>query len=234
MLIFFILADNYPKKLKIDEDSPDRSNSLVPHSRIKSEDDNDRASETSDDGQGDTSETNLPPCQISNKPTTGLGGSHTMSKTTSPPSQHSANLSSNQCQYLGGSSKSYSQSCMGSGDQVYYPHHSSINRSSSSSFLPVSSSSSLLQPVTTSLSLHPAVNPQMNPCRLSGQSSDCAIRQSSAGHLSPPSHSYGIRTSPPQHPSLPSCTYMQPSQPYPSHLTPNVHMMNMNFPGPMA
>lgn len=108
-----------------------------------------------------------------------------------------------------------------------------INRTSpASSFLPVSTTSGLLQPVSSSLDLH-NVNPQMQSCRLPQQTSDCALRQPS-GHL-PSSHNYGIRTTPPtQHPSLPSCTYMQPAQPYPTHLAPNVHMMNMNFTGPMA
>ncbi|ESP04124.1 hypothetical protein LOTGIDRAFT_171119, partial [Lottia gigantea] len=133
----------------------------------------------------------------------------------------------NPCQF--GTMKSYNQ-CMPN-DQSYYNHHASaVSRVQSSSFLPVSSTTGgLLQPMTSSLF---SMNSQMQPCRLSGQSNDCALRQPG---LASPSHGYGIRTTPPQHhPSLSSCTYMQSGQPYTSHLTPNMHMMNMNFTGPMA
>ena len=176
-----------------------------------------------------------------------------MTKAKSPPLPPSQNTSQTGCGYNSSLSnanlqKNYSTSCMGGlGGGVtteppsYYPHHSPVNRSSVSSFLPVSSTTSLLQPqsiVSSSLSLHSlsSMN-QMQQCRLSGTSianTDCAMRQSS--HLSSTSN-YGLRTSPiPQHPSLPSCTYMQSSQgsAYPTHLTPNVHSMNMNFSGPMA
>ena len=175
--------------------------------------------------------------QVLNKSSSPGSMSHSLSKTKSPPIPQP---STNQLSYtssLGSSgSKSYSSSCMGSvggvSDQVYYPHHSPMNRASSSSFLPVSSTSSLLQPVSSSLSLHSMNQHMQSACRLPGSSSDCALRQSS--HLSSTS-SYGLKPPTTQHPSLPSCTYMQSSQAYPSHLTPNVHsMMNMNFSGPMA
>ncbi|XP_021349894.1 T-box transcription factor TBX6-like isoform X1 [Mizuhopecten yessoensis] len=222
---------NYAKKMKTDDELSDRNSSLNSSNRIKSEDENDPVSDTSDDVHNDTPEGDLPSCQIGSKSSSGISpGAPSLSKTTSPTQHSASNQPSTQCQYLGVGSKSYGSQCMGS-DQVYYPHHSSVNRGSTSSFLPVSTTSSLLQPVGSS-NLH-AVSPQMQACRLSGPSSDCALRQSSS-HLSSGSHGYGIRTSPPQHPSLPSCTYMQPSQAYTSHLSPNVHMMNMNFPGPMA
>ncbi|KAK6190957.1 hypothetical protein SNE40_002714 [Patella caerulea] len=136
----------------------------------------------------------------------------------------------NPCQFS--TMKTYNQACMPN-DQSYYSHHSSVGRVQSSSFLPVSSTTGLLQPMTSNLF---SMNSQMQPCRLSGQTNDCALRQSGLGS---PSHGYGIRTTPPQHhPSLSSglssCTYMQSAQPYASHLTPNMHMMNMNFTGPMA
>lgn len=193
-------------------------------SRAKPEDENDSVSDTSQDGNNDS---DLSACRI--KGETGLP----LNKTTS--TQQQSAISPNTCDYMSSALKPYSsQTFSGNSDQVYYPHHSTINRSPPS-FMPVSSASSstLLQPPSSSLGLHNISHQQMQACRLSGQTSDCALRQPSS-HLSSVNHSYGIRTSPPQHPSLPSCTYMQPSQAYPTHLTPNVHMMNMNFPGSMS
>ena len=221
------------KKHKTEDDHTETKSTK--QNEIKQED-NDPSSDTSD-SQSDIPEADMTQCQVLNKSSSPGSLSQSLSKTKSPtlPQQTSNQLTYNSS--LGNTgSKSYSSSCMGSvsgvNDQVYYPHHSPMNRSSSSSFLPVSSTSPLLQPVSSSLSLH-SMNQQMQPaCRLPGSSSDCALRQSS--HLSSTS-SYGLKTPSTQHPSLPSCTYMQSSQAYPSHLTPNVHsMMNMNFSGPMA
>lgn len=200
-------------------------------SRIKEDDHECPVSDTSD-VTSDAPDSDLA-IHMSSKSPSGLSPALSL-KSTSPPIPSVTPLSS-QCQYLGGP-KAYSQSCMAN-DQ-YYPHHSAVNRSAGSSFMPVSTTSSLLQPTSSSLSLSGihGVNQQMAPCRLSAPpSSDCALRQPS-GHLPSGSHSYGLhRTSPHQLPSLPSCTYMQPSQAYASHISPNVqHMMNMNFPGPMA
>lgn len=230
---FFIFSDdgNLPKKHKNDEEHPDNK----PSKQDIKQEDNDPASDTSD-SQSDIPEPDMTQCQVLNKSTSPGSLSQSLSKTKSPPlSQQQSTNHLNYNTSLGNSgSKSYS--CMGSvggvNDQIYYPHHSPMNRSNSSSFLPVSSTSALLQPVSSSLSLH-SMNQQMQPaCRLPGSNNDCALRQSS--HLSSTS-SYGLKTSSTQHPSLPSCTYMQSSQTYPTHLTPNVHsMMNMNFPGPMA
>ena len=236
-IAFYVLSEdgNFAKKHKNDEE---HSETKAAKQDIKQED-NDPLSDTSD-SQSDIPEADMTQCQAMNKSTSPGSLSQALSKAKSPPLPQQT---ANQLSYsnLGTSgSKSYSSSCMGSSvggvngvnDQIYYPHHSSMSRSSSSSFLPVSSTSPLLQPVSSSLSLH-SMNQQMQPaCRLPGSSSDCALRQSS--HLSSTS-SYGLKGSSSQHPSLPSCTYMQSSQPYPSHLTPNVHsMMNMNFSGPMA
>lgn len=198
--------------------------------RIKSEDENDSIPPTPEPHHPDRLDSELQPLHPKTSP---VNGSTTGPLKATSPTQ-SASLQQTHCQYMSSAAKSYSQSCMASSnEQLYYPHHSPLNRTSpASSFLPVSTTSGLLQPVSSNLDLH-NVNPQMQPCRLPQQTNDCALRQSS-GHLSS-SHSYGIRTTPPtQHPSLPSCTYMQPTQPYPSQLTPNVHMMNMNFTGPMA
>lgn len=166
-----------------------------------------------------------------------------------PPMQQSQSTNSTNCSYSSmsnpGLGKNYGTPCMNgisgmSPDQTaYYPHHSPVDRSNTSSFLPVTSSPNMLQPQSaTSSSLHTlsSLN-QMQQCRLPGSSlanTDCAMRQPS--HVSSTSN-YGLRDSPtPQHPTLSSCTYMQTTQGsgYSSHLAPNVHMMNMNFPGPMA
>ncbi|CAG2194654.1 uncharacterized protein LOC143076805 isoform X1 [Mytilus galloprovincialis] len=213
------------KKVKSeDETTPERVTMPATNvSRAKSDDDNDSVSEASHEGNHDN---DLTACRIKDT-------SIPLNKTTSPQQQQSA-ISPNSCDFMSSALKPYSSHTFSSvGDQSYYPHHPSINRSPTS-FMPVSSSSSsLLQPSSSGLGLHNISHQQMQACRLSGQTSDCALRQPS-GHLSSVNHSYGIRTSPPQHPSLPSCTYMQPSQPYPTHLAPNVHMMNMNFPGSMS
>ncbi|XP_064613148.1 T-box transcription factor TBX20-like [Liolophura sinensis] len=127
------------------------------------------------------------------------------------------------------------QHSMPGADQIYFPHHSSTGmKMSSGTYLP-SSGSGLLQPVTSSLSLH-GMNSQLQACRLSGQASNntCALTQSSA-HLGGSSGGYGMRTSPSQvHGNLPSCTYMQTAQGYPGHFGASMSMMNMNFAGPMA
>lgn len=213
------------KKLKSDDETtPERV--AVPAStiaRVKSpETESDSVSDTSHDGNA--ADSDLSTCRMKNDNSLPL-------KTTTPPQQ--STISPNNCDFMGSALKPYSsQGFGGANDQVYYPHHTSINRSPTS-FMPVSSSASsaLLQSSSSGLGLHNISHQQMQACRLSGQTSDCALRQPS-GHLSSVNHSYGIRTSPPQHPSLPSCTYMQPSQPYPTHLTPNMHMMN--FPGSMS
>lgn len=173
-----------------------------------------------------------------------------LTKAKSPPLPQTQTGNQGICNYNSltnsSMSKTYGSTCMGglngvNSDQGYYSHHSPVDRSSSSSFLPVTTSPNLLQPqsgVSSSLSLHSlsSMN-QMQQCRLPGTTvanADCALRQSS--HLSSTSN-YGLRASPPsQHPSLPSCTYMQTTQGagYSPHLTPNVHMMNMSFSGPMA
>lgn len=177
---------------------------------------------------------------------------HSLGKGKSPPPMQQGS-SSNTCNYppMSGSSlgkNGYGTTCMnglsGIGSEQssgYYPHHSPVDRSNSSSFLPVTTSPNMLQPqsgASSSLNLHGLSSmTQMQQCRLPGTSlanTDCAMRQPS--HISSTSN-YGLRDSPtPQHPSLPSCTYMQTTQGsgYSSHLAPNVHMMNMNFPGPMA
>lgn len=222
----FFLLDNFAKKIKMEDEGHERKIS----SRIKSEDENDSIPPTPESHHADGLDGDLQPLHPKTSP---VNGSTTGPLKATSPTQ-SATLQQTHCQYMSSAAKSYSQSCMASSnDQLYYPHHSPINRTSpASSFLPVSTTSGLLQPVSSSLDLH-NVNPQMQSCRLPQQTSDCALRQPS-GHL-PSSHNYGIRTTPPtQHPSLPSCTYMQPTQPYPTHLAPNVHMMNMNFTGPMA
>lgn len=189
-------------------------------SRVKSPAaESDCVSDTSHDGN--TADEEINPCRIKGENSLPL-------KATTPPQQ--SGISPNNCDFMGSALKPYSSQGFGANDQVYYPHHSSINRSPTS-FMPVSSSSSLLQSSSSGLGLHNISHQQMQACRLSGQTSDCALRQPT-GHLSSVNHGYGIRTSPPQHPPLPSCTYMQPSQPYPTHLTPNMHMMN--FPGSMS
>lgn len=170
-----------------------------------------------------------------------------------PPMQQSQNTNSGNCNYnsmsnSGLGKNNYGSACMnglsGMGSEQttgYYTHHSPVDRSSSSSFLPVTTSPNMLQPQSAgspSLGLHSlsSMN-QMQQCRLPGttiSNTDCAMRQPS--HITSTSN-YGLRESPtPQHPTLPSCTYMQTTQGsgYSSHLPPNVHMMNMNFPGPMA
>ena len=210
----------------------DRPSAIVQQRAKPDEETEHNASSNSEESHTDTTDPELSPCQLKTSPN--IPSSATI-KAPSPVEHQGTSLPPSHCQYIGSGSKPYgSQSCMGSSEQIYYPHHSPVNRgSATSSFLPVSTSA-LLQS-SSSLSLH-AMDPQMQACRLSQQSSDCALRQSS-GHLTSSSHSSygGLRTTPPsQHPSLPSCTYMQPSQAYPTHLTPNVHMMNMNFPGPMA
>lgn len=218
--------DNFAKKIKMEDEGLERKMS----NRIKSEDENDSIPPTPESHHAEGLDGDLQPLHPKASP---VNGSTTGPLKATSPTQ-SATLQQTHCQYMSSAAKSYSQSCMASSnDQLYYPHHSPINRTSpASSFLPVSTTSGLLQPVSSSLDLH-NVNPQMQSCRLPQQTSDCALRQPS-GHL-PSSHNYGIRTTPPtQHPSLPSCTYMQPTQPYPTHLAPNVHMMNMNFTGPMA
>lgn len=241
----FITEDgNFSKKQKNDDDTID----LKPTNKndIKEESDSLNKSDRSAD---DIPEPELSQCHVNKSGST--GGMHLpLVKAKSPPLPPQ---SGNQgvCNYnssLSNSSlsKGYGTSCMGgltgvSGDQTYYPHHSPVDRSNTSSFLPVTTSPNLLQPqsaVSSSLSLHSlsSMN-QMQQCRLPGTTianTDCALRQSS--HLSSTSN-YGLRASPtPQHPSLPSCTYMQTTQGtgYSPHLAPNVHMMNMNFPGPMA
>ncbi|KAK3082974.1 hypothetical protein FSP39_010428 [Pinctada imbricata] len=225
--------NSYSKKIKLEENEVDRPSAIV-QQRVKSDEETDQnVSSNSEESHSDGQEPDLSPCQLKTSPAMPSGSS--LNKAPSPVDHHAPTLQSSHCQYMGAGSKPFSQSCMGTSDQIYYPHHSPVNRTSpGSSFLPVSSTSGLL-PSSSSLSLH-SMN-QMQACRLSQPSSDCALRQSS-GHLSSSSHSAygGLRGTPPpsQHPSLPSCTYMQPTQPYTSHLAPNVHMMNMNFPGPMA
>lgn len=142
-----------------------------------------------------------------------------------------------QCQYAGLGTP-FSQSCAlggGAGDgQVYYPHHGGVGRMSS--FLPVSTSSmggALLQSSMAPLHSSSASG------RLTGQTpgglSDCSGVRQHAG-LSPPSSYGGLRGGMNQstHPSLSSCTYVQSPQQYAAQLTTSMHMMNMNFSGPMA
>nr|KAG5690629.1 hypothetical protein BaRGS_018099 [Batillaria attramentaria] len=165
---------------------------------------------------------------------------------TSPGAAGAAGVPSpNQCQFAGVAT-SFSQSCAlgggggggGAGDgQVYYPHHG-VSRMASS-FLPVSTSgmSSSLLPTPMS-SLHSSQSAAAAQCRLPGGTAgglpDCSSLRQSAG-LS--STSYGGLSrggSQATHPSLSSCTYMQSPQAYAAHLNTNMHMMNMNFSGPMA
>jgi len=234
--------DSFSKKQKSEDDSIELK--CTPKIEIKKDshlEPLDRSAES-----GDLADSDLSQCL--NK--SGSSGSSHLS-TKSPPL--SSQGSSNQCNYnsLSGSvlSKPYGSSCMtgglgGADPPSYYPHHSPVDRSSSS-FLPVTSTPPLLPPqgagaVSSSLALHTlsSMN-QMSACRLPVSSlanTDCAMRGQQS-HLSA-APSYGLRgaSPPPQHPSLPSCTYMQTTQgsAYPTHLTQNVHMMNMNFPGPMA
>ena len=253
MLIIILLSftddGNYQKKHKSDDENVD----IKPQNKLEVKDDHERLTdhEQVHDQSGDLSETELNQCHSLSKSGSSSGMQLPLAKAKSPSLQQSQG-STNQtpCNYnssLGSrnSLKNYSTSCMAgltgvTGDQSYYPHHSPINRSNSSSFLPVSSSQGLLPQnsvVSSSLSTLHSLSPmnQMPQCRLTGNANtDCAMRQSS--HLSSTSN-YGLRTSPTlQNPSLPSCTYMQTSQGtgYPTHLTPNVHMMNMNFTGPLA
>ncbi|XP_041348983.1 T-box-containing protein TBX6L-like [Gigantopelta aegis] len=208
------------KKMKTDSEEmgmklKTETHAVMPSHPVSKDPDTDSLSNTTDDVASDTPDTELPSCQILKAAST---ISPTLDKTRASHSAASS-PSPNQCQF--GVSKQFSQ-CMG-GDQVYYPHHSS--RMANSSFLPVSSSA-LLQPGSASLSQ------MQQACRLPGQASDCSLRQSAALASS---HGYGIRTPQNQHhPSLSSCTYMQSAQQYAAHLAPNMHMMNMNFPGPMA
>lgn len=243
---YWIISEDghFPKKQKNDDETID----LKPSHKndIKAELDTLNKSERSDD----IPETDLNQCHLNKSGSS--GSMHLpLAKAKSPPLPPSQSGNSSVCNYsssLANSSlsKSYGTSCMGglngvTSDQSYYPHHSPVDRSNNSSFLPVTTSPNLLQPqsaVSSSLSLHSlsSMN-QMQQCRLPGTTianTDCAMRQTS--HLSSTSN-YGLRTSPtPQHPTLPSCTYMQTTQGsgYSPHLTPNVHMMNMSFPGPMA
>lgn len=219
---------NANKKPRSEEEGSDNSQ----HTGENKDGANDSLSDSSDEIPSDNPDTDLPPCQVLDKSSRSLGSSALSGKqslTMSPnPGQNFTTMTS-QCQYLNGG-RSYTQACMG--EQMYYPHHPNTGRSPSSSFLPVTTST-LLPPVSSSLSLHP-VSPQLQACRLSGQTNACALAQNPT-HLNPATQGYAIRTSPQQnHPSLPSCTYMQTAQPYPTTLTPNVHMMNMNFTGPMA
>ena len=205
------------KKIKTDSEVMGmklKTETVMSSHPVSKDTDTDSLSNTTDDVASDTPDAELPSCQVMKAAST---ISPTLEKTRTSHSAASS-PSPNQCQF--GSSKQFSQ-CMGA-DQVYYPHHSS--RMANSSFLPVSTSA-LLQPVSSGLSQ------MQQACRLPGQSNDCSLRQS-AGLAT--SHGYGIRTPPNQHhPSLSSCTYMQSAQQY-AHLAPNMHMMNMNFPGPMA
>ncbi|XP_052214577.1 T-box transcription factor TBX3-like [Dreissena polymorpha] len=189
-----------------------------------------------------------------------IGQCHSLNKSSSSTSTHLATKSpplqpsGPNCTFNSlsnsGLGKPYGSSCMSGGlsaispDQTsggYFTHHSPVDRSSSSSFLPVTTSPSLLQhqaAVSSSLSLHSlsSMNP-MQQCRLpisSLTNGDCAMRQPVRHNAT---SAYGLRASPPaQHSSLPSCTYMQTTQgaDYSAHLTPNLHMMNMNFSGPMV
>ncbi|XP_060607924.1 T-box transcription factor TBX20-like isoform X3 [Ruditapes philippinarum] len=237
---------HYSKKQKHDDDSLDLKQSHK--SEIKDEADTMNKSDRSTD---DLPEAEMSQCSANKSGSS--GGMHLpLVKAKSPPLPPPQNGNPGVCNYNGSMSssslaKSYGTSCMGgisgvNNEQSYYTHHSPVDRSNNSSFLPVTTSPNLLQPqsaVSSSLSLHSlSTMNQMQQCRLPGTTlanTDCALRQTS--HLSSTSN-YGLRTSPtPQHPSLPSCTYMQTTQGsgYSSHLTPpNVHMMNMNFPGPMA
>lgn len=246
LLVLSISEDgHFSKKQKNEDDTLD----LKPthKSEIKDESDAINKSERSVD---DLPETEMNQCPVNKSSSS--GGMHLpLVKAKSPPLPLSQSGNQGVCNFnssLSNSSlsKNYGTSCMGglngvNNDQSYYPHHSPVDRSNNSSFLPVTTSPNMLQPqsaVSSSLSLHSlsSMN-QMQQCRLPGTTianTDCALRQSS--HLSSTSN-YGLRASPtPQHPTLPSCTYMQTTQGsgYSPHLTPNVHMMNMNFPGPMA
>ncbi|WAR03842.1 TBX2B-like protein, partial [Mya arenaria] len=230
--------DSFSKKHKSDEDSIELKSTKIEIKKDSQLEPLDRPADSAD-----LQDPELSQCLSKSGSS---GSSHLSSKTPPLPSQQSA---TNACNYssLSGSSlgKPYGSSCMSGGlgggvggePTGYYPHHSPVDRSTSS-FLPVTSSPPLLPPqaaVSSSLSLHSLSSmSQMPHCRLPSSTlsnTDCAMRQPS--HLSATS-SFGLRgASPtPQHPSLPSCTYMQTTQGsgYSSHITPNVHMMNMNFP----
>ncbi|XP_059139250.1 T-box-containing protein TBX6L-like isoform X2 [Physella acuta] len=165
-----------------------------------------------------------------------LSGKHDVSSKRMTPSESSPIPSPTQCQYGGGLKTGGYGPCMsGPGDSVYYPHHhpTAGRMGGSASFLPAAASSPLLPNMNPGLSF----SSQMAACRLAAQSpSDCALRQSASSSSVQPG--YGLRPSPSQgpHGPLSSCTYMQsPQAGYSSHhLTANMHVMNMNFPGQLA
>ena len=185
----------------------------------------------------------LPACQILNKSGSrtpvggasshhgGLGGS---GNKKSPLSVGGVG----QCQYLGGQSPPYGlhQGSTPPGcDQVYYPHHTAASNmamqmANSGLLQHNSGSSGLLQPVTTGLGL-PHVNQQMSACQLAGQNSACALASSNS---SAGSYGLGGSASSQGHSALSSCTYMQPNQTYPSHMSVMNFASTNPFANPMA
>ena len=231
-IVFCLLqTDGDKKRLKsIDADHTESGSNLHNdgHVHMKQE-------RTANHNEHNKSGAELSSCQVLNKARTGI--TQPIDKVRSPPTgvhRNSLNIPG-QCQYLPQGAPPYlggSTSCM-PGEQVYYPHHGSIT-ANSGLLQPVSTSSALLQ--TPSFSSH-----QLQACQLTGQGNACALAPTSQ---STGSHGYtGLTGSPTQAhgsslTSLPSCTYMQSSQPYASHLTPNMSLMNIatttHFSGPMA
>ena len=249
MYCFFVISDEeHYKKQKHNDDSIELKSTPKIEIKENSEHKLDRSVDSND-----MSDHEMNPC-LNKSGSEGSGSLRLplVKSKSPPPMQQPQGPTNTTCTYnsmsnSGLGKNSYVTPCMnglsGLGNEQttgYYTHHSPVDRSSSS-FLPVTTSPNMLQQQSAgspSLGLHSlsSMN-QMQQCRLPGTSianTDCAMRQPS--HITTTSN-YGLRESPtPQHPALSSCTYMQTTQGtgYSPHLAPNVHMMNMNFPGPMA
>ena len=176
----------------------------------------------------------LPSCQVAGKSRSGISPIMSGQKGRSPPLGRGSLGLSSQCQYLPQSASPYLQGASSpSCDQVYYPHHSATTAGNMAAMQMANTGllqqttvgSSLLNSASSALSLS-HMGQQMGACQLAGQNSACALAQGSTSG----SGAYGLPGSGNQG-SLSSCTYMQSSQPYPSHLSMN---LTSHFPNPMA
>ena len=220
--MLFFIAER--KRVKSEESTPSESNrsSLVNQSNSGSSQtsgstNQSKESSNNNNAKDSTTADGLSSCDVLNK-----SKSQTMESKSALSVGRSPLQISTQCQY---GSSSYLQGGSPSlgAEQVYYPHHTHSGNMNPGLLQPVTTAAGLLQPVGSGLNLH-RVSPQMPACQLSGQNTACAL--AGAGNsVSSSSHGYGF---PPQaHTSLPSCTYMQANQAYPSHLAPNMSVMNI-------
>lgn len=198
------------------------------------------ATSTTRDSDGESKQVSrgdeLPSCQVTSKSRSGLSPIMSSQKGRSPPIGRGSLGLSSQCQYLPQSASPYLQGAGSpSCDQVYYPHHTTaaagnmaaMQMANTGLLQQTSVGSSLLNSASSALSLS-HMGQQMGTCQLAGQNSACALaaQGSTSG-----SGAYGLPGSGNQG-ALSSCTYMQSSQPYPSHhLSMN---LSSHFPNPMA